>query len=117
MVRLWKHYLQEARAINDYYDLGYTFHYWRTRNQIEVDFVLYGERGLMAFEIKRKARLSTQDLHGLKVFSEDYPMAKKYILYGGSTRYIDQDIHVIPVNEAIKELPQLLSNVETSYVG
>jgi predicted AAA+ superfamily ATPase len=102
-------FLQEARAINDYYDLGYEFYYWRTRNQIEVDFVLYGERGLLAFEIKRKARLSTQDLNGLKVFSEDYPMAKKYILYGGSTRYIDQDIHVIPVNDAIKELVQLLS--------
>lgn len=104
-------FLQEARAINDYYNLGYSFHYWRTRNQVEVDFVLYGERGLLAFEVKRKAKLSTQDLNGLKVFSEDYPMAKKYILYGGSAQYVDQDIHVIPVNKAIKELYQVLSNM------
>lgn len=102
-------FLQEARAINDYYDLGYEFYYWRTRNQVEVDFVLYGERGLIAFEIKRKSRLNTQDLKGLKVFSEDYPIAKKYILYGGTTQYIDHDIQVIPFNQAIKELPLLLS--------
>jgi len=44
--------LQQLRALNDYRDLGYAFHYWRTPNGDEVDFVLYGERGVVAIEVK-----------------------------------------------------------------
>ncbi len=39
---VWQH----LRALNDYADFGYTLHFWRTRGGLEVDFVLYGERGL-----------------------------------------------------------------------
>ncbi len=46
--------LQHLRAINDYYRLGFHCYYWRTSNDVEVDFILYGEKGLFAFEIKRK---------------------------------------------------------------
>ena len=38
--------LQQLRALNDYRGLGYSFHYWGTAAGDEVDFVLYGERGL-----------------------------------------------------------------------
>ena len=34
-------------------NLDYQICYWRTFNQTEVDFVLYGERGIIAFEVKR----------------------------------------------------------------
>ncbi|MCI0628438.1 MAG: DUF4143 domain-containing protein, partial [Acidobacteria bacterium] len=64
-------FLQEARALNDYERLGYQFYYWRTPNQLEVDFVLYGERGLKAFEIKKPAHLRSQDFAGLKQFLSD----------------------------------------------
>ena len=42
--------LQELRAANDYRACGYQIHYWRTRAHLEVDFVLYGPRGLLAIE-------------------------------------------------------------------
>jgi len=101
-------FLQEARALNDYGSLGYRFYYWRTPNQLEVDFVLYGERGLKAFEIKKPPHLRSQDFAGLKQFLSDYPKAKGYLLYGGHRRYVESNIEVIPVTEAFQLLPGLL---------
>lgn len=97
-------FLQEARALNDYYDLGYTFYYWRTRSQAEVDFVLYGEKGLHAFEIKRKTNLTSKDFKGLKTFGDDYPMAKLYLFYGGQETYHENNIQVIPFSTGLTHL-------------
>lgn len=101
-------FLQELRTINDYYKLGYDIYYWRTSNQVEVDFVLYGEKGIFAFEIKRKAKYSAKDLNGLKLFLQDYPMAKAFLLYGGSKRFYEEGIQIIPIQEAITQMHQLL---------
>lgn len=90
-------------------DLGYQFYYWRTRSQLEVDFILYGEHGLHAFEIKRKAKLTTKDFKGLQSFTEDYPMAKSYLLYGGREEYIENNIQVIPFEITLKKLLSIIS--------
>jgi predicted AAA+ superfamily ATPase len=103
-------FLQTAQAYSDYYDLSYSFYYWRTRAKQEVDFVLYGNHGFHAFEIKRKVRLDNKDFHGLKAFSKDYPEAKLYLLYGGSSRYFENNIEVIPFEAALTELPNLLKS-------
>lgn len=103
-------FLQEARALNEYEQYGYEFYFWRTRMQLEVDFVLYGKKGLLAFEIKRKSQLKNEDYKGLKAFKEDYPTSKTYLLYGGSERFIFQDIEVIPLAEALKNLSSILKN-------
>lgn len=101
-------FLQEARALNDYFDLGYEFYYWRTHNQQEVDFVLYGEKGFHAFEIKRKEKLYSGDFIGLKTFSEDYPEAKLFLLYGGSEPYQEGNVQVIPYKQALDDLLKIL---------
>ncbi len=103
-------FLQEVRAYNDYFDLGYSIYYWRTRDKKEVDFVLYGEQGFLAFEIKRKARIDSKDLKGLKAFAQDYPEAKLYLLYGGQEHYFEGDIEVIPFAEAVKGMVSILQN-------
>ncbi|MCI5065419.1 AAA family ATPase [bacterium] len=99
---------QETRAINDYQALGYDFFYWRTRDQKEVDLILYGERGLHAFEIKRASQIRKADLNGLQAFREDYPMAKAYLLFGGAQREYRDGIELIPYQEAIQELSQMV---------
>lgn len=101
-------FLQEVRAVNDYFELGYDIFYWRTSNQAEVDFVVYGEQGMHAFEIKRKARYSGKDINGLKLFIKDYPMSKAYLLYGGTKRFYEEGIQVLPFEEAISKLPLIL---------
>lgn len=95
-------FLQEAKAYNDYFDLGYTFYYWRTQAQQEVDFILYGNNGFHAYEIKRKEKLYSSDFSSLKVFANDYPEAKLHLLYGGTEEYFEADIHVIPYQTALQ---------------
>jgi uncharacterized protein len=100
--------LEELRAANDYGDLGYSLHHWRTRTGLEVDFVLYGERGLRAIEVKRSSRLREEDLSCLEAFRDEYPMARATLLYGGTRRFRQGAIEVVPIEEALRELPALL---------
>lgn len=99
---------QELKAVNAYYDLGYSLYFWRTASQVEVDFILYGEKGLMAIEVKRSSHISPKDLNGLKLFKEDYPESKLYLFYGGKQRQYIEGIEIIPLIEALKDLPTLL---------
>lgn len=102
-------FLQEVKALIDYFDLKYTIYYWRTQSQIEVDFVLYGASGFHAFEIKRKEKLTKKDFKGLSTFGKDYPMATRHMLYGGSKSYYENDVHVYPFKEALQNIKDLLT--------
>ena len=70
---------------------------------------LYGERGLLAFEVKRAGRLRRQDSAGLRLFARDYPPAKCFLLYGGDRREYHDGIEVWPLPEALRNLPSILS--------
>lgn len=97
--------LQEVRAHNDAADLGYELSHWRTRRGEEVDLVLYGERGLHAFEVKRTSRVRAEDLAGLRAFVEEFPPAQARLLYGGERAYQEGPIEVVPFGEGIGRLP------------
>jgi predicted AAA+ superfamily ATPase len=101
-------FLQELRAINDYYGLGYKIYYWRTAVGLEVDFILYGKRGIKAFEIKRRNKTSSGMLSGLKAFLSDYPDAKAFFIYGGNKNLFIDGITVIPIEHAIRDLKDLI---------
>jgi predicted AAA+ superfamily ATPase len=101
-------FFQSLRAINDYYNLGYSIHFWRTHTGTEIDFVLYGPRGLHAFEIKRSNKLQNKMLKGLQEFGSDYPEAKKYLIYTGKHTEYHGDITALPFVDALMQLPQLL---------
>lgn len=101
-------FLQHLLAINDYYRLGYEFYFWRTSNQLEVDFIAYGQRGLYAFEIKRKRTLSSKDLNSLKAFGMDYKMAKLYLIYGGEYEEYHGKVKAIPIVTALYQLKDIL---------
>ncbi|MDB6096192.1 MAG: hypothetical protein JWM09_470 [Francisellaceae bacterium] len=100
--------LQEIRGINEYFQLEYEFYYWHTTSRLEVDFILYGEKGLLAFEIKRSNQVHSKDLKSLKSFGQDYPEAKLYLLYGGTQMQYHEKITVIPYKEALVKLLSLL---------
>ena len=102
-------FLQSLRAVNDYYDLGYKIHYWRTSDGTEVDFILYGEKGLYAFEIKRASMITPKMLRSLKIFKKDYPMAKLFLVFGGKRREFYGEVEAWPIMDALKNLPELLS--------
>jgi len=100
--------MQILRALNDYRDFGYTLYYWRTRTGLEVDFVLYGERGIRAFEVKRAASLRGEDLRGLHAFLDDYPEARAVLFYGGARRYREGAIDVVPIEAGLRSLETFL---------
>jgi predicted AAA+ superfamily ATPase len=102
-------FLQELIALNSALDLNYKILYWRTSNGKEVDFVLYGPKGLLSFEIKRTSRITSAMLGGLKSFLADYSMAKAYFVYGGNRRMYEGKIEVVPVLEILKNLKTLLA--------
>jgi len=103
-------FLQELLAYNSYYDLGYTVYFWRTRADVEVDFIVYGEKGLLAFEVKLATQLRREDEKGLKLFLQDYPMAKGYLVYCGEHVRHEDNITVLPIEQCLARLPELLQN-------
>ena len=106
---------QELRAINDHFDLGYELYYWRTGNQMEVDFILYGERGLIAIEVKRSATIRKRDLSGLRAFCRDYPMARAILICGSRYRRYEQKVEIIPIQEALPGLYDLLASAREKH--
>ncbi len=101
--------LQELRATNDYAELDYELSYWRTPTGLEVDFVLYGERGLIAIEVKRAARLRDGDLAGLHAFRDSFPAARTLAFYTGARAYHEGGVRVLPVADALPRLGELLT--------
>jgi len=100
---------QELNAINSYMESGYKIFYWRTADDMEVDFVLYGSKGILAFEVKRTGKVSREMTRGLRAFLKAYPMSKAYLIYGGERRLRDENIEIIPIKEALLSLPVMLS--------
>jgi predicted AAA+ superfamily ATPase len=88
----------------DYSEGGHKLYYWQTRSQVEVDFVIYGETGVYAFEVKNASRCDRSDLGALKAFGEDYPEAKRCLLYRGKERLKIDDVMCIPCEEFLMSL-------------
>lgn len=101
---------QELRAVNQALELGYDISYWRTSHHVEVDFILYGEKGFKAVEVKRASRVRDEDFNGLNAFLQDYPMSDAFLLYGGHRKYSHGKIQVIPVAEFLENLPAFLDS-------
>ena len=101
-------FFQNLRAINDYLDLDYKLFYYRTKAGVEVDFVLYGKRGIKAFEVKAKKNIFSGDLDSLKTFLSDYPEAQGYLIYGGNIKGKRGGIEIWPAASALKNLAELL---------
>jgi predicted AAA+ superfamily ATPase len=95
---------QHLRAWCDYSDGRNELHYWQTRGQVEIDFVVYGEAAFCAVEVKNARRVRPEDLRGLAAFGQDYPKARRYLLYRGSERLDRDGILCVPCEEFLLNL-------------
>jgi predicted AAA+ superfamily ATPase len=100
--------LQQIIAINHYLNLNYKIYYWRTINQTEVDFILYGPKGIIAIEVKSNSKYSPKYIKGLNLFSKDYPEAKKYFIYTGKEKRYINNVKVVPIEEFLLNLDKYL---------
>lgn len=103
-------FLQNLISINDSFSLYYKFYYYKTVAGTEVDFIVYGERGFHAFEIKHTRVITSKHLRGLKAFARDYPEAKLHIFYLGNTKMYFDDITAYPFEEGLKNLSTILGS-------
>ncbi len=93
-LRAWIHYRGKDNAL----------YFWRTQAGVEVDFIVYGEDGLYAIEVKNTAKIWPQDVKGLSVFIEDYPEAQAILLYRGKERLKKDKILCLPVEDFLLTL-------------
>jgi len=98
---------QHLMAWMDYRHPGCRLYYWRTSAGSEIDFIAYGKDLFWAIEVKNAAVTHPKDFRALKTFGEDYPEARRFLLYRGKERLISDDISVEPVGEFLLNLNNL----------
>jgi predicted AAA+ superfamily ATPase len=92
-VRAWIHY---TKGRHDLF-------FWRTKTGLEVDFIIHGEQGFWAIEVKNSRTVSPEDVRGLLHFIEDYPEAKPLLLYRGP-RIEYKNVLCLPVESFLQQL-------------
>jgi predicted AAA+ superfamily ATPase len=95
---------QHLRAWLAYRGADAELFFWRTRSNVEVDFVVYGAAGFWAIEVKSAARVRPEDLRGLDTFASDYPEAEVALLYRGARRERRGRIWIVPVDDFLRDL-------------
>lgn len=68
--------LTELIAYRGLCDLDFSISYWRTKTDLEVDFILDG--GKIAIEVKISSTVSKGDLRGLEAFIEEHQPKEAY---------------------------------------
>jgi predicted AAA+ superfamily ATPase len=92
----------ELRAYLSYRGSSLELTYYRTRSQIEVDFVV-GDR--IAIEVKGSGRVSERDAKPLHALGEDAPIDSKIIVcFERSERRLDSGVRVMPVRRFLEQL-------------
>ncbi len=99
---------QQLVAVNNLMKLGYTVYYYRTTTGVEIDFVMYGNRGIIAIEVKSSSTYKPEMIAGLKRFYLDYPEAKLYLLYAGEKKLYIDNITILPLAYALSHLSEIL---------
>lgn len=80
------------------------FCFWRTKSQVEVDFIVYGPKGFWAIEVKRGRDVHSADLRGLKTFCQEYPEAKPFFLYLGKQQLCIEGVLCLPLQDFLLNL-------------
>ena len=69
-----------------------------------MDFVVYGKDLFHAIEVKHATVIHPKDLNALKAFGQDYPEAKRTILYRGKEKLLKDGIMIQPCADFLVNL-------------
>jgi len=98
---------QHLRAWLDYGSSSCKLYYWHTKAGSEVDFIIYGEEGFWAIEVKNSTKVHTVDLRALNTFVQDYPECTPIFLYRGKETLKINNIMCLPCEDFLKNLSPL----------
>lgn len=96
--------MQHLRAWLDYSKKDGELFFWRTKSGLEVDFIVYGEIGFYAIEVKNSQKIKPEDLRGLNEFKKDYEACECILLYRGKEKLKKGNIYCIPVDNFLMDL-------------
>lgn len=94
--RAFEHFIiQEVRAYLSYKQIHLPLYYWRTSHGVEVDLIIGQMR--VAIECKSGIELSAKDTKSLQALHQEYPKARRIIVYRGLTRQqTEAGIEILP---------------------
>jgi uncharacterized protein len=95
---------QHLRAWIDYRNPECRLYYMRTTAGSEVDFIVYGKNMFWAIEVKNSATVHPQDIRALKAFKDDYPEAKRFLVYRGKEKLLREGISIEPCADFLLKL-------------
>jgi predicted AAA+ superfamily ATPase len=95
---------QHLRAWVQYGTFKHSLNFWRTRSGSEVDFIVYGELGFWAIEVKNTHTIRPHDIKSLETFLLEYPESKGFLLYRGKEIFKRNNVICIPVETFLKQL-------------
>jgi predicted AAA+ superfamily ATPase len=102
---------QHLRAWLDYSLFSAKLYYWHTKAGSEVDFVIYGEEGFWAIEVKNSKKIHSPDLRAMTSFVDDYPECTPIFLYRGQETYKINNITCLPCTDFLKNLVPFNKNL------
>ncbi len=83
-------------------------YFYRTQNKHEVDFIIYGDDGFFAFEVKRTSKIRAADLQHIEEFKKDYPNSQSYFIYLGNEKLkTNSGVEIIPVQDFLTNLSSI----------
>ena len=94
---------QHLRAWTSYSNHRSELFFWRTRAGAEVDFIVYGEGGLQAIEVKNARRVHPTDLRSLRTFREEYPEADAIMLHRGPEHSRIDGVWCLPADDFLRQ--------------
>ncbi len=95
---------QHLKAWISYRMEQFELYFWRTRSGVEVDFIVYGDDGFWAIEVKNSSKIRDEDLRPLRTFQKDFPECRPLLLYRGFERLSRHGILCLPCEEFLCQL-------------
>lgn len=91
--------VQHLRAWLSYSKQQGDLYFWRTKSGMEIDFIVYGEIGFYAIEVKNSNKIKPEDLRALNEFAKDYEGCHCILLYRGNEKLKKGNVLCMPVEE------------------
>jgi len=101
--RAFEHFIfTELTAHASYSELNYDIQFWRTRQGVEVDFILGG--GQVAIEVKGSSRVEGRDCRALHAFASEHKPRQAIVVCCESEERRVGDVRIVPWAAFLQQL-------------
>ena len=94
----------EAYRLNEYFETGYRFSYFRSKDGVEIDLILERGKEVILIEIKSKDKVLSRDLKSLKSVREAIDSKVEFLLCLEKRARKENGIHIIHWQEGLKKI-------------